>query len=111
MKWPEEYGNLFRSAIACVPRWITRASSSSSVAAASQKRQPVCSSADLMYSRRQGAHSCFTQASLERFLALDRHAFGCGAGAKKGEAAQRYDHPQHDQQRGGEEDGREHGGV
>src|SRR5580765_4293620 len=72
MKWPDEYGYLFSSAIVFPPRRTTRRSSSSP-ATASQKTQPGSPSADLMYSRRQGAHSCFTLPSLERVIqGLDR---------------------------------------
>src|SRR6266498_5586711 len=74
MKWPDEYGNLFRSTIARSPRRTT-SRSSSPPAAASQKRQPGCSSADLMYSRRQGAHSCFTPLSF-RALSGSTHRKG-----------------------------------
>ena len=45
-----------------LPRWITNPSSSSP-SRARQKKQPSCSSAPWMYSRRQGAHSCFTAGS------------------------------------------------
>src|SRR5262245_31432523 len=57
IRCPEEYGNLFSRANASAPRWTT-SFSSSSPAAASQKMQPSCSSACLMYSSRHGAQSC-----------------------------------------------------
>src|SRR3954469_16015410 len=104
MKWPDEYGYLFSSAIVLPARRTTRRSSSSP-ATASQKTQPGSSSADLMYSRRQGAHSCFTRPSLERLIhGLDRNHFNLDPGAKRGEEHQRPDHRQNHDQRRGEED-------
>src|SRR3954468_17537481 len=104
MKWPDEYGYLFSSAIVFMPRRTTRRSSSSP-ATASQKTQPGSSSADLMYSRRQGAHSCFTSPSLERALdRLDRDRLPREPLAEGRQEEQRSDHG-HDHQEGrGEED-------
>ena len=59
IRCPEAYGNLFRSTSARVPR-CTTSRSSSSPSTAAQKTQSGSSSADRMYSRRQGAQSCFT---------------------------------------------------
>src|SRR5215510_10979502 len=56
MTWPPAYGDLLRRTKASSPRWTIRPSSSSRPAAV-QKTQPLCSSADWMYSRRQGAQS------------------------------------------------------
>src|SRR2546428_1557869 len=56
IRWPDVYGNLFSSTKATSLRCTIRPSSSS-LASALQKTQPGSSSADLMYSRRQGAHS------------------------------------------------------
>src|SRR3989442_7698367 len=104
MKWPEEYGYLFSSAMAFWPRRMTSCSSSSPATAA-QKTQPASSSADLMYSRRHGAHSCFTRPSLERVIrGLDRDGFRIGPGAQRGEQHHRPDHGQDHEQGGGEED-------
>src|ERR1700694_3394806 len=104
MKWPDEYGYLFSSAIARRPRWITSRSSSSPVTAA-QKTQPGSSSAALMYSRRQGAHRCFTRPSLERLIhGFDRNGFRLDPGAQRGEEHHRPDHCQDHEQGGGEED-------
>src|SRR5512133_3901885 len=104
MKWPEEYGYLFNRAIAVSPR-CTISRSSSSPDTAMQKTQPGSSSADLMYSRRQGAHSCFTRPSLERLIhGLDRNHFRPDPGAQRGEEHHRPDHRENDDQRRGEED-------
>src|SRR5712691_650399 len=98
MKWPDEYGYLFRSAMAFCPRRTTRRSSSSPSTAA-QKMQPVSSSADLMYSRRQGAHSCFTRPSLERLIrGLDLDGFRIDPAAHRGEEHHRSDHGQDHEQ-------------
>src|SRR6478672_8175055 len=104
MKWPDEYGYLFSSAIVFPPRWTTRRSSSLP-ATASQKTQPGSSSADLMYSRRQGAHSCFTLPSLERVIqGLDRDRLRRESLAEGRQEEQRSDHG-HDHEEGrGEED-------
>src|SRR6266568_1708407 len=104
MKWPEEYGYLFRSAMACGPRWTTSRSSSSPSTAA-QKTQPASSSADLMYSRRQGAHRCSTRASLERLICrFDRDRLRLDPAALRCEEHHRPDHRQDDEQGGDEED-------
>src|SRR5438128_8126745 len=104
MKWPDEYGYLFSSAIALSPR-CTTSRSSSSPSTAAQKTHPGSSSADLMYSRRQGAHSCFTRPSLERLIGgLDRNGFRLDPGAQRGEEHHRPDHGQDHDQRGGEKD-------
>ena len=104
MKWPDEYGYLFSRAIACSPR-CTTSRSSSSPATAMQKTQPGSSSADLMYSRRQGAHSCFTRPSLERLIrGFDRNRFRLDPGAQRGEEHHRPDHRQNHDQGRGEED-------
>src|SRR6266576_5469860 len=103
MKCPDEYGYLFRSAMACAPRWTT-SRSSSSPATAAQKMQPSSSAADLMYSRRQGAHSCFTRASLERLVRrLAREGFRLDPTPHRGEEHQGPDHGQDHEQGGGEE--------
>src|SRR3954451_22714896 len=104
MKWPDEYGYLFSSAIVFPPRRTTRRCSSSP-ATASQKTQPGSSSADLMYSRRQGAHSCFTSPSLERVTdRLDRPRLRREPLAEGRQEEQRSDHG-HDHQEGrGEKD-------
>src|SRR2546422_2813244 len=97
MKWPDEYGYLFKSAMASRPRRTTSFSSSSPSTAA-QKTQPASSSADLMYSRRQGAHSCFTQSSLDRLVGgLDEDRLGLEPSAERGEVHHPGDHAQHDQ--------------
>src|SRR6266550_7418754 len=104
MKWPDEYGYLFRSAIAFSPR-CTTSRSSSSPATAMQKTHPGSSSADLMYSRRHGAHSCFTRPSLERLICgLDRNGLRLDPGPQRGEEHHRPDHGQDHDQRGGDED-------
>src|SRR6058998_150602 len=91
MKWPDEYGYLFSSAIALSPR-CTTSRSSSSPSTAAQKTHPGSSSADLMYSRRQGAHSCFTRPSLERLIGGLDHGFRLDPGAQRGEEHHRPDH-------------------
>src|SRR3954453_8484656 len=99
MKWPDEYGYLFSSAIVFPPRRTTRRCSSSP-ATASQKTQPGSSSADLMYSRRQGAHSCCTSPSLERLIrGFDRDGFRVDPFAHDGEEDERPDHG-HDHEQG-----------
>src|SRR2546426_11038501 len=104
IKCPDEYGNLFSRTMAFVPR-CTTSFSSSSPSTAAQKTQPVSSSADLMYSRRQGAHSCFTQPSLERLGGgLDEHGLWGQPSTERGEVHHRGDHAQHDQEGGGEEE-------
>src|SRR5438034_1535800 len=104
MKWPDEYGYLFSRAIAFSLR-CTTSRSSSSPATAAQKTQPASSSADLMYSRRQGAHSCFTRPSLERLIrGLDREGFRRDPGAQRGEEHQGPDHGHGHEQGGGEEE-------
>src|SRR5436189_5040451 len=104
MKWPDEYGYLFSRAIAASPRGTT-SRSSSSPATAMQKTHPASSSADLMYSRRQGAHSCFTRPSLERLIrGFDRSGFRLDPGTHRGEEHHRPDHGQNHDQRRGEED-------
>src|SRR6266508_2101076 len=104
MKWPDEYGYLFSSAMAFSPR-CTTSRSSSSPSTAMQKTHPGSSSADLMYSRRQGAHSCFTRPSLERLIrGLDRYGFRLDPGTQRGEEHHRRDHGQDHDQRRGEED-------
>src|SRR6266542_2196829 len=104
MKWPDEYGDLFSSAIAFSPR-CTTSRSSSSPSTAAQKTHPGSSSADLMYSRRQGAHSCFTRPSLERLIrGLDLDGFRIDPAAHRGEEHHRPDHGQDHEQGGGEED-------
>src|SRR6266480_6065134 len=104
MKWPEEYGYLFRSAMAFRPRRTT-SRSSSSPATAAQKMQPESSSADLMYSRRQGAHSCFTRRVYsDELVGLHGHGSVFHLVACRGEPHQRGDHAHHEQQGGGEED-------
>src|SRR2546425_2583614 len=108
MKCPEVYGNLFNRAIARAPR-ATTSLSASSPSAAAQKRQPESSSADLMYSRRQGAHSCFTRRVYsDELVALHRHGSLFHRGARRGEPYQRGDHARNEQQGGGEEDRAEH---
>src|SRR6267378_8531146 len=90
--------------IACCPRRTTRRSSSSPSTAA-QKTHPASSSADLMYSRRQGAHSCFTRSSLERLIrGLDRDGFRIDPSARRGEKHHRPHHGQDHEEGGGEED-------
>src|SRR6266508_3528623 len=104
MKWPDEYGYLFSSAMAFSPR-CTTSRSSSSPSTAMQKTHPGSSSADLMYSRRQGAHSCFTRPSLERLIrGFDRSSFRLDPGTKRGEEHHRPDHGQDHDQRRSEED-------
>src|SRR6476469_4524742 len=104
MKCPDEYGYLFRSAIADRPRCTTRRSSSSP-SAARQKMQPASSSSDLMYSRRQGAHSCFTKPSLELVICgFDRNRLRLDPGTHRGKEHHRSNHGQNHEQGGGEED-------
>src|SRR5437763_2693303 len=103
MKCPDEYGNLFSRTMLFSPRCTTSLSASSPSTAA-QKTQPASSSADLMYSRRHGAHSCFTQASLDRLVGgLDEEGLGLEPAAERREIHHRNDHAQHDQERRGEE--------
>jgi hypothetical protein len=69
MTWPDEYGNLFRSAIAASPSCTRSDSSCASVPAASaQKTHPACSSACAMYSSRHGAHRGFVMARFYQCL-------------------------------------------
>src|SRR5437016_3897381 len=111
MKCPDEYGNLFSRAIARVPR-ATTSLSASSPSAAAQKMQPESSSADLMYSRRQGAHSCFTRRVYsDELVGLHGHGSVFHLVACRGEPHQRGDHAHHEQQGGGEEDRAEHAVV
>src|SRR5207245_1244368 len=104
MKCPDEYGNLFSRTMLFSPR-CTTSFSASSPSTAEQNTQLVSSSADLMYSRRQGAHSCFTQASLDRLVGgLDEQGLGLEPAAQRGEIHHRDDHAQHDQERGCEKE-------
>src|SRR6185437_10016090 len=104
MKWPDEYGYLFRRTIAASPRCTTSRSSSSPVTAA-QKTQPDSSSADLMYSRSHGAQICLTPASLERLVEhLDNDRLGLEALAERRKEEHGSDHPEHQEEGGDEED-------
>src|SRR6266508_1948527 len=109
MKCTEASGNLFSRTMARVPRRTTSLSWSCPSTAA-QKTQLVSSSADLMYSRRQGAHNCFTQPLVsDRLARLDPHARALGASPHRREPGQRRDHAQDQEEGGGEQDRAEHG--
>src|SRR5581483_10784296 len=79
-RWPDEYGNLFRTTSACGPRWTSSSSSGA------QKMQRSSSSACCTYSRRHGAHSGFGTGPTLPSRQRPAHPLRCGRGAAPGAA-------------------------
>src|SRR5438034_9684682 len=100
MKCPDVYGNLFRITIARSARWTT-SRSSSSPSTAVQKTHPCSSSADLMYSRRQGAQSRSTGLVVQ-WLGL--HRLGLGGDPHHREPGKRSEHSGDEGEGGGEQE-------